>query len=108
MLAVIHAALNKVVSNATAVGMAMLVTLLGDALVPVVSDKWLIDIKTAVSVGGTMLIATWWLSRKFQNIEDKFQNLADRVNSADKAREKMQEDLTDLIRAQRVRRPLTK
>jgi hypothetical protein len=38
---------------------------------PVVSGGWLVDIRTAVAVGGVVLPATWWLSRKFTTISDR-------------------------------------
>jgi low affinity Fe/Cu permease len=95
MMIVIQAA--KVFTGTSAAVLAMLITLIADAVPPVVSDKWLIDIKTAVSVGGTVLIATWWLGRKFQNIED-------RLRDAELARAEMQKNLGELIKDHRERR----
>ena len=96
MFAVVHAAAHRIYLNASAAGVAMAFSLIADAL-PIVSDKWLIDLRTAISVGGTVLAATWWLGRKFQSIED-------RLKSAETARAQMQEDLGELIRAHRSRR----
>lgn len=97
IVAMVHAAAHRLFLNATAAGIAMAITLMGDLAAPVVSDKWLIDIRTAISVGGTVLIATWWLGRKFQNIED-------RLSDAEMARGQMQKDLGELIKANRDRR----
>jgi len=95
MMIVIQAV--KVFTGTSAAVLSMIVTLLADVLPPVISDKWLIDIRTAVSVGGTVLIATWWIGRKFQNIEDRLKN-------AELARAEMQKNLGELIQAKRDRR----
>jgi len=95
MMIVIQAV--KVFTGTSAAVLSMIVTLLADVLPPVISDKWLIDIRTAVSVGGTVLIATWWIGRKFQNIEDRLKN-------AELARAEMQKNLCELIQAKRDRR----
>jgi len=94
MMIVIQAV--KVFTGTSAAVLSMIVTLLADVLPPVISDKWLIDIRTAVSVGGTVLIATWWIGRKFQNIEDRLKN-------AELARAEMQKNLGELIQAKRDR-----
>lgn len=83
--------------NAGAATIAMVVTLLGDLAAPVISANYLIDVRTVVSVGGIVLTATWWLGRRFQNIEDRLKN-------AESARAQMQADLGELIRNQRERR----
>lgn len=93
----LHAATHKVMLNAGAATIAMVVTLLGDLAAPVISANYLIDVRTVVSVGGIVLTATWWLGRRFQNIEDRLKN-------AESARAQMQADLGELIRNQRERR----
>ena len=98
MFSVVHAATQKAMfSNAGAATIAMAITLLGDLAAPVISANWLIDIRTVVSVGGIVLTATWWLSKKFQNIEDRLKN-------AEVARQQMQEALGEIIREHKARR----
>jgi hypothetical protein len=97
MIGMVHSAIHRAVINFSAATLAMLVTVLGDIAAPIVSANWLIDIRTVCSVGGIVLTATWWLGRRFQNIEDRLKN-------AELARAQMQEDLGELIRAHRARR----
>ena len=94
LIGMFQAAAHRLFVNATAAGMAMAVTLLGDLAAPIISANWLIDVRTVCSVGGIVLTATWWLGRRFQNIEDRLKN-------AEVARAQMQEDLGELIRAHR-------
>lgn len=97
MISVTHTVSHRLLMNATAASIAMAVTLLGDLAAPIISANWLIDVRTVLSVGGIVLTATWWLGRKFQNIED-------RLRAAETARHQMQEDLGELIKLQHNRR----
>lgn len=81
---------HKGLPSLGAATIAMCMTILGDAIAPIINSGWLVDLRTVCAVGGCVLAGTWWLAKKFQRIEDQLER-------AEEARSYMQKALSKLI-----------
>lgn len=84
---------HRLAVNAAAAAIAMVGVVIGQVTAPVINSAWLVDLRTVTAVGAVVISGTWWLSRKFQSIEDK-------LEAADSARREMQAAIAKLIEEQ--------
>jgi hypothetical protein len=49
-----------------------------------------VDLKTVAAVGGVVLPATWWLARKFTQIEDRFDAGSKRFDALERKIDRLQ------------------
>lgn len=70
--------------------------IIGDPLPIQITDKWLVDIRTVVSVLGVVLFGVWWISRWMRTVEVSLKSGHERFDDIERRMDRRDELIAQL------------
>ena len=68
-----------------------------DAVPQQISDNWLVDLRTVVSVLGVVLFGTWWIARWMRTIEIRMDKSDERFSRIEASMDRRDETLNRIM-----------